>query len=484
MINAAVTSATTTGSTFSDISKSISDTYNQVTGTGTQNLTDNQWLGDQAKSLYASSGGDLNAVAQNLEAMGVDPFVAQDIAQQVGYGATPEQLTTYLNSAYGADSGLLSGANTLTKAGVQGMGTAVSGLESTMAGDVSGLTGGLPSGVTSGLTKAAAGALLGGAGGTGTGLLSSALGGAAGIYGANADKAALAEQANKITAAAAGAAPKMQFQPVGMTTRFGSTTTPQYDANGRLIGYGYTAAEDIAAQRDRLLGLSNQALPTTTDITQATADYYNQLQNLMNPQREQSLAGIKSSLQATGRGGLAYGATTGAGGANALAATNPELAAYYNALAQEQSKQALTAQDIAQQRLTNQIATSGTLFGQARDLEAAAQQPMTLGMQYGQQTTAAAQKAAQMEYDAAVEAARLQAAGELSKNAAIQKGIAGITPGIASSVGGLLSSGVNAATDWYNTNQGVNYGADLGALTGSGGFTGGDASQFANEWWM
>ena len=299
---------------------------------------------------------------------------------------------------------------------------------------------------------------LGGAGAAGTGLgnaLTTAAGGllsgsniggalqtAAGLGLAAEDRAALREYAGKIEAAGAKAAPQMQFQPVGVTTRFGATTTPQYDANGRLIGYGYTAAEDIAAQRDRLLGLSNQALPTTTNIQQATQDYYNQVQNLMNPQREQSLAGIKANLQATGRGGLAFGATTGAGGANALAATNPELAAYYNALAQQQAQQALTAQDIAQQRLTQQIATSGTLFGQAKDLETAAQQPMTLGMQYGQQATNASQAAAAQQYRSAVDAAKLYADATTGFNKNLGTMAAG-SSGLFNTAGNLISQGIN-----------------------------------------
>jgi len=226
--------------------------------------------------------------------------------------------------------------------------------------------------------------------------------------------------AGDLTAAGQQAQQDMQFRPVGLTTRFGSTTTPQYDAAGRLVGYGYTAANDVAAQRDRLLSLSNEALPTTTNIGQATTDYYNQLQALQRPQDEQSLAALRANLQTSGRAGLAFGATSGAGGANALAATNPELAAYYNALAQRQSTQALTAQDTAQQRLNQQIAMSQGLFTNAQALETAAQQPLALGMQYGGQVNAAqiaggqaalnaASTASQQQSQAQYQAAALQA---------------------------------------------------------------------------
>lgn len=281
---------------------------------------------------------------------------------------------------------------------------------------------------------------LGGAGAVGD-LLGSVVSGGAGLLGAQQDKKAREAFADTLRTAGDRAARQMQFQPIGMTTRFGSTTTPTYDENGRLTGFGYTAAPDIAAQRDRLLTLSNQALPETTNISQATQDYYNQLQNLQNPQREQQLAGIMSGLQATGRSGLAFGATSGAGGANALAATNPELAAYYNALAQTQAQQALTAQDVAQQRLNQQIATSGNLFTQAGTLESAAQQPLNIGLNIGQTATAGSTNAARQQYQAAADAANLVATGQLAQNAAIQQGVAGLTN--SGAVQGLLSRAGN-----------------------------------------
>jgi hypothetical protein len=272
-------------------------------------------------------------------------------------------------------------------------------------------------------------------------LLGSAVSGGAGLLGAQQDKKAREAQAAALVAAGDKAARQMQFQPIGMTTRFGSTTAPTYDENGRLTGFGYTAAQDIAAQRDRLLSLSSEALPTTTNIQQATQDYYTQLQNLQNPQREQTLAGIQARLQATGRTGLGVGATSGIGGANALAATNPELAAYYNALAQQQSQQSLTAQDVAQQRLNQQISTSGNLFGQAQTLETAAQQPLNMGLNIGQTATAGSTNAAQQQYKAAADAASLIASGQLNQNAAIQQGVAGLTN--SGAVQGLLSKAGN-----------------------------------------
>lgn len=463
--------ATTGTSSITDMANTVTEkiktTYDTIAG-GAQNLTDNQWLADQAKSLYSTSGGNLNAVAQNLEAMGVDPFVAADLAQQAGYGASSSQLATYLNQAYGSGAGLLSGANQLTQLGVQGMGTAVTGLDSVTtqnlvdAGLTTAETAGIGSLVAKGLSLNDAVKSI-----TGKGLGDLIGGVASGVLGekvARADKADRDAAAKAIQAAAAKSAGMMQFQPVGLTTRFGATTTPTYDETGRLTGVGYTAAEDIAAQRDRLLSLSNQALPTTTDTAKATKDYYDKLQALSNPQRELDLAKIRANLAATGRTGLATGATTGAGGANALAATNPELAAYYNALAQQQSQQALTAQERAQAQLNAQIATSGTLFGQAKDLEAAAQQPLTLGMGYGSNVTTANTNAGRTLYDAAVTAENMRLTGNLGVNTAQAGGMLSLSNLATGVANNLLTNPANNALT-YNPTSGYGAGTAYSNMT-------------------
>lgn len=68
-------------------------------------------------------------------------------------------------------------------------------------------------------------------------------------------------------------------------------------------------------------------------------------QDLLAPSRERQLAGIQNSLFNTGRGGLSVGATgMRPGGGAGLGAANPELEAYYNALAQQDAQLAAGAQ--------------------------------------------------------------------------------------------------------------------------------------------
>ena len=476
------------GADWGSIGNSLADSFAEITGLDTAAVKSyfssfsqpgsNAALAAEDAIGLAEDGYSVGTIQQNLIASGVDSLTAATLANNaVMPGATVSSLTSSIagQPVYTNVAGLLSGGDAFattqsvfdklvtggmspadasqiinTAGGGLGLGTvgvdATGKLVETAAGTVGNLltgAGAAGTAATAAGTTAAStvGKALAGVAGTvggqvGSGILS----GAAGIGGAVADKAALERYAQQIRDAANQYAPQQQFQPVGVTSRFGSTTAPKYDAQGRLISVGYQAAGDVAAQRDRLLSLSNQALPTTTNTEQATQQYYDQLQALQRPTDELTLAQLQNRLQATGRGGLAFGATSGMGGSNALMATNPELAAYYNALAQRQSQQALTAQDVAQQRLTQQIATSGTLFGQARDFETAAQQPLQLSSQFGQQATAGSTNVARSQLEAAGLAARLQSQGALGVNAAATGAAAGVAPAIGNILGTAIGN--------------------------------------------
>lgn len=471
------------------ISTGLADSFADITGIDSAAIksafssfsqpSSNAAFGAEDALTMAQNGLGTAAIQQNLIASGMDSLTAATLANNaVMPGATAGSLLGSIANQpiYTNVGGLLSGGNAFsttqdvfknlvagglspadaaqiinTAGGGLDLGTvgvdAAGNLIQTAAGAAGSLLTGAGAGVAGGTAAAAGGAAstigkaVAGAAGTvggqiGAGLLS----GAAGVGGALADRAALERYAQQIKDAANQYAPQQQFQPVGVTSRFGRTTTPQYDAQGRLINVGYQATGDIAAQRDRLLSLSGEALPTTTNTQQATQQYYDQLQALQRPTDELTLAQLQNRLQATGRGGLAFGATSGAGGSNALMATNPELAAYYNALAQRQAQQSLTAQDVAQQRLTQQIATSGTLFGQAKEFETAAQQPLQLSSQFGQQATAGSTNVARSQLEAAGLAARLQSQGALGVNASAAGAAAGLAPAIGNVVGTAIGN--------------------------------------------
>lgn len=259
-----------------------------------------------------------------------------------------------------------------------------------------------------------------------------------GLYAANQATNAQQNIANQQMAAGQQAAEMAAFRPVGVTTRFGKSGF-QYDDQGRLTGAGYQVAPDIAAQREALLGLSGgalsqaqaaqgfmpqyqgaaqslfglgsqflptsnaysaspeaqaysaqlrgiagQVMPSSYDPTAAAQQYTAQQQGLLAPQREQQLANIRNNLFQTGRQGLATGATA----AGSRAATNPEMAAYYNAIAQQDAQIAANAQQQARSNLIQDIGLGQQLGGSALQTQQAAEeiarQRMLSNIQTGQ----------------------------------------------------------------------------------------------------
>ena len=186
------------------------------------------------------------------------------------------------------------------------------------------------------------------------------------------------------------AADEARFRPVGVTTRFGQsqfTTGP----DGRVTGAGYTVSPELKAYQDRIMGLAGQGLteaeaaqgryaPLTGAASglfnlgagylaqspeEAAAQYMQRQQDLLAPSRERQYSGLQNTLFNTGRGGLAVGGTgLRPGGGVGLRAANPELEAYYNAIAQQDAS--LAAQAMAEGR--QQTAFGTGLFGQGAGL--------------------------------------------------------------------------------------------------------------------
>jgi hypothetical protein len=186
------------------------------------------------------------------------------------------------------------------------------------------------------------------------------------------------------------AAEESRFRPVGVTTRFGTsqfTTGP----DGRVSGAGYTLSPELRSYQDRLMALSNQGLaqaesaqgmyqPLTGAATglfnlgeqylaqspgEITARYMQGQQDLLAPSRERQYALLQNQLYNTGRGGLSVGATgIRPSGGVGLSASNPELEAYYNSIAQQDVALAGQAEQAGQQ----QLAFGTGLFGQGSNL--------------------------------------------------------------------------------------------------------------------
>ena len=239
------------------------------------------------------------------------------------------------------------------------------------------------------------------------------------------------------------------FKPVGVTTAFGQSNFGFDPTTGQLTSAGYTATPQVATQRERLFGLGAEALPTTADTAALQQQYLEQQRGLLAPSREQQLAQLRNRQYQRGTGGLATGGTVAgyAPGAGGLMQTNPEMAAYYNALAREDATLGANAPIYAQDLLNKRIATGTNLFTQAGALETMAQQPLTLGAGIGAQAATAGSRAGLYGLTGAQGAAQTQLYGNVA-NASGQLGQAqGLLTGVSPY---LQQAGNYAINNWLS----------------------------------
>ena len=258
-----------------------------------------------------------------------------------------------------------------------------------------------------------------------------------GILGGNSAAKAARAQAESLRQAGQQAFEASRFRPVGITTRFGSSQFEVDPTTGALTSAGYTAAPEVAALQDRLFsqmgqqgintaeqamaaqqGLFNLGQQYLAESPEAAAQSWMQRQQAaLAPARERALNQVRQGLFSKGRSGLAIGQGEG------MQAANPEMAAYYNALAQQDLNLAAQAQEQGQQQARFgagllgtglDLATAGyrplaTQFDIAKALEAAAQQPLTLGQTLGQTASQINSNAAQLRLNPQTQAAGVQA---------------------------------------------------------------------------
>ena len=223
------------------------------------------------------------------------------------------------------------------------------------------------------------------------GIVQGGLGTAANLMQLQADREAAQQAQARIGQATQQAVAGSQFRPVGTTTRFGTSNFQVDPATGQLVSAGYTAAPEITSAQNRLLGLGASYLAQSPE--EVAQQYMTRQYDLLDPSRQRQLANIRNQNFQTGRGGLSVGSTgLRPSGAQGLMGANPELEAYYNALAQQDAQLAAQAQQAGQQQVT-----FGTgLFGQAGQLENMAQQPFALSQGLAQQSSAAGARAGQL----------------------------------------------------------------------------------------
>lgn len=304
------------------------------------------------------------------------------------------------------------------------------------------------------------------------------------------------------------------FRPVGMTTRFGTSQfTREIDpATGvpYISGASYEAAPELANLQNQLFGqfggsynqaqqMAGQYAPLTgasqslfnlgsqylaESPEAAAANYMRQQQDLLAGSREQQLANVRNSLFQTGRSGLATGGTS-----TGRQATNPEMAAYYNAIAQQDAQLAAQAQQqgMAQTQygaslfgtgaglLGSQVAGQAgayaplqTQLGLSGQVETMSQQPYQLGLQLGTAQVPGQSAGAQTYYGGQVAGANTQYQGEMQANqansqflssligSAAMAGAGGAFSGFGGLGGAGASSGYGLGAAGYGAAYGIN----------------------------
>ena len=369
-----------------------------------------------------------------------------------------------------AGTGALTGANTLL--GGAALGSTLGGLTTGVG------AGALTAGALTGASTLGSNALSASQLGS---LVSGGLTTGAGLLQQQTSKEAAQQAQARIDAETAAAKQAAAFRPVGMTTRFGTSEFKVDPVTGQITSAGYTLSPGALQAQDRLVALGNQGLaqaeaaqqqfaPLQTGAQnlfnlgnqyiaqspeQVAQNYLNQQMALLQPSRELELANLQNRLQQQGRGGLSV-----AQGGN-LGATTPELQALFNARAQQEAQLAAQAQQAGQQQVAFGAGLLGTgaqtmgnyyagqqaayapyttALGQVQALEAAGQQPFTMGTQLGQTAAQAGANVGQLGLRGAQLSTALATSDDATRNlySTLLGGL-----GSSSLSSGLLNGGLN-----------------------------------------
>lgn len=213
---------------------------------------------------------------------------------------------------------------------------------------------------------------------------------------------------------------------------------------GDVTAMGYTLSPELKAIQDKIMGQASaydvspyaQASQNVFNLGQsylakspeaAAADWLNLQRGLLAPGREQQQSTLQNQVFQSGRSGLGVGGTRSGYGAGqpGLMQTNPEMAAYYNAMAQQDAALASQADQYGQARATYGLnlmnaapglfnagyAPLQTQLGIASTMEQLGQAPLDISAQMAGRTATAGANAGQFLLSGGLNAARTQQLG-------------------------------------------------------------------------
>lgn len=305
------------------------------------------------------------------------------------------------------------------------------------------------------------------------GAIGGAIGGALEGGGEASSGARMAADQQREAAAAA------KFRPIGVTTGFGTSKFVR-DAQGNLTEASYALTPEMQAQQRQLMGVSGgllnqyqqsqqglqpigqagqgliglgQGYLATTPQEQAQK-FMAEQQALLAPARQSALSSLQNQQFQQGRTGLAIG------GGNGMMATNPEMAAYYNAIAQQDAQLAAQStqggMDYAKFG-AGLVGTGGGLMGSMYDLQSQALSPYKTALGGAQTIEGLGQNAMDLGINIGAQGQAGQStAASLLSNAARTEMPAnqyspwsGLLSGMSSSLGGMGSA--QGMSNWWNT---------------------------------
>lgn len=286
-----------------------------------------------------------------------------------------------------------------------------------------------------------------------------------------------------------------KFKPYSVTTGFGTSNfntdagTAGYTLDPRLAAFrdtfygGATAMAPTQAQTDYAnrvsqygMGLFDRA--ANLDTNQIAQDYYNQQQDILNPQRMQENVQLGDTLFKTGRTGVGVGMTNTAGQTGYV---NPEQFTLLSAREGQNAQLALSSTDRARQMQIDDLNKAlgyygmgqeleatpynnmNTLFGYGANLERLGSGSLDAGLSIGNAATTAGQAQARMlmgQEDARVAAENTPSLFENLIYGGLQAGIGAATGGgfsklFSSPTMASNLSGVNNLSNTYMTRYGA-----------------------------